>query len=118
MKRSVAVLVLFCLAATACRSDKKRLEPETMKVVMWDLMKIDELYTRMAAQDTTLRNTKEFLRLYEEVYALHHITKKQFDDTYHYYESRPVEMKALLDSVDAYANRERMSLNSTPPPEK
>ena len=57
------------------------------------------------------RNSKENIRFYEEVYALHHITKKQFDYTYKYYESHPIEFKILLDSIDAFAVREQARVN-------
>lgn len=107
MKHVITTVLFFCAMVTACHTSDEKLDPETMKVVLWDVMKMDELYNQMIIKDSTLRKGKEFIRLYEEVYALHHITKKQFDNTYRYYESHPIEMQALLDSVDTYAAREK-----------
>jgi hypothetical protein len=107
MKHCIAAVLLFCITGISCRStNHEKLVPDTMKVVMWDMLKADELYSRMVLKDSTLRNSKENIRLYEEIFALHHITKKQFDDTYKFYESNPIEYKALLDSIELYAQRE------------
>jgi hypothetical protein len=115
MKHCLVVVLLFCITGTACRSKyHNQLVPDTMKVVMWDMLKADELYNRMVLKDSTLRNSKENIRLYEEVFLLHHITKKQFDDTYKFYESNPVEYKTLLDSVESYAQRELAKATAAP----
>jgi hypothetical protein len=112
MKYCLAAVVLFCLAAISCRSTNKDfIVADSMKVVIWDMLKADEIYNRLVQKDSTFRNSKENIRYYEEVYALHHITKKQFDLTYKYYETHPVEFKILLDSVDAYAAREQARVN-------
>lgn len=107
MRKLFVIFLLGCVWVS-CRSHESYiLSPDSMKVVMWDLLKIDEVYTRMVVKDTTLRQKKENIRLYEEVFALHHITRKQFDSSYRYYEAHPIEFKALLDSVDALSLRER-----------
>lgn len=104
---------LFCvclLAAMGCRSGASNeglLAPDSMKVVMWDMMKADELYLRISAKDTTAARRKENIRLYEQVFAVHRITKKQFDRSYHFYAAHPDQFKLLLDSLDTYALRER-----------
>lgn len=109
-------MALVC-ALVSCRSHNEYiLHPDTMKVVMWDLMKVDEAYTRMTIKDSLHLLKNEGFRMYEEVYALHHITKKQFDSTYKYYESHPVEFKELLDSLENYAQRERNKPGPLPKP--
>lgn len=116
MKRIFVVLMMIC-AMAACRSSSNYiLHPDTMKVVMWDMLKVDEAYTRMTVKDSLHRLHSESFRMYEEVYALHHITKKQFDSTYKYYEAHPVEFKTLLDSLESYAQRERNKPGALPAP--
>jgi hypothetical protein len=80
---------------------------DSMKVVMWDMMKADELYMRMTVKDTALYHSKERIRLYKEVFALHHITRGQFDSSYKFYASHPQQFKILADSLDLYATREK-----------
>jgi len=46
--------------------------------------------------------------LYEQVFAIHKLTKKEFFDSYHYYESHPVAYKELIDSLETYANKQKL----------
>jgi parvulin-like peptidyl-prolyl isomerase len=78
-----------------------------MKLVMWDMMKADELYMRILGKDSTARFRKENIRLYEEVLLLHKTTKGQFDSSYKYYEAHPIEFKLLIDSLEAFSVREK-----------
>ncbi len=108
MKHCAYIVLFFCLTVMSCRSgDNELLPADTMKVVMWDMLKIDELYSQMMIKDSALRHTRTNLRLYEEVFALHHITRAQFEKNYKFYESHPIEFKRLLDSIETHAERER-----------
>ena len=84
-----------------------------MKMIMWDMMKADEWYIRQFLKDSTLKTQKENIRLYEQVFAIHGITREKFYKSFQFYESRPPEFKLLLDSVELYANRERVRLSNT-----
>lgn len=109
--RNIMKLFGICLfGLMGCRSGTPTdglLAPDSMKVIMWDMMKADELYLRISAKDTTAARRKENIRLYEQVFALHRITKKQFDSSYRYYATHPDQFKLLLDSLDTYAARQR-----------
>ena len=110
-KMSLVTALLFGLAA--CRSNSSKdgiLVADTMKVIMWDMMRADEVYLRMTAKDSTAAKRKENIRLYEQVFAIHGITKKQFDSSYRYYASHPTDFKRLLDSLDNFATSERSRL--------
>lgn len=115
MKFFLFLSTLLCLGWMSCKSSadkKKPLVLNTMKLIMWDMLKADEWYIRKTVKDSTLKNKKENIRLYEQVFALHNITRNQFYTSYKYYEAHPVEFKILLDSVDAFAHRERYTLSS------
>lgn len=108
-------IILSCLASMACNragGDQKRIGAEKMKVVMWDLVKAGEWHTFIIIKDSTLKQKKEDIRLFEQVFAVHGITKDQFYSSYKYYEAHPVEFKTLLDSVDAYAIREKLRFDN------
>ncbi len=81
---------------------------DSMKVVMWDMMKSDELYQRILVKDSSARLRKENIRMYEEILLLHKTTKGQFDSSYRYYEAHPIEFKLLIDSLEAFAAREKL----------
>lgn len=109
--RKLCLFVLLFSALPGCRSKSPAVEgiltADTMKVIMWDMMRADEVYLRMTATDSTAAKRKENIRLYEQVFSIHGITKKQFDSNYRYYASHPSDFKQLLDSLDNYATRER-----------
>jgi hypothetical protein len=112
MKMIVSFLILICLVSMSCRSssEKRILGIDSMKYVMWDMMKADELYMRILGKDSTAGIRKENIRLYEEVFILHKTTKGQFDSSYKYYEAHPVEFKKLIDSLEAFSSREKTRL--------
>jgi hypothetical protein len=77
MKMIFSFLILVCMMGMSCRSsaEKRILGIDSMKLVMWDMMKADELYMRILGKDSTARSRKENIRLYEEVLLLHKTTK-------------------------------------------
>ncbi len=109
MKYGMIILLFAGAVFTGCNSSGKTkiLGIDSMRVVMWDLLRADELYSRILIKDTAAATRKENIRLYKEVFLVHKITKGQFDSSYKYYASHPVEYKILIDSLDAFATRER-----------
>ena len=113
MKFFLCPIMLLCLGWMGCRSSAGKTKPlvlDTMKVIMWDMLRADEWYIRLSIKDSTLKTKKENIRLYEQVFAIHGVTKDQFYNSFKYYEAHPVECKVLLDSVEAFANREKNRL--------
>jgi hypothetical protein len=112
MKNFAWIILLTCAGYTACKSGSKikPLTVDQMKPVMWDLMKAGEWYIYIVAKDSSLRNKKEDIRLFEQVFAIHGITKDRFYSSYKYYESHPIEFRTLVDSLDAYSVREKNKL--------
>lgn len=105
--------LLFLLAIggllAACRGNSKEqlLDINEMKVIVWDMLKADELYTVQQVKDSTLRIQKKNLEYYEKIFAYYKISRSTFYKSFTYYEAHPQQMKELLDSIDQYATRER-----------
>jgi hypothetical protein len=94
----------------ACRSGNAKgdiLGQDTMKLVMWDMLRADEYFTRLSLHDSTGAKKNERFRLYQQVFDIHHITKGKFDTSYLYYAAHPVAYKLLIDSLETFAARER-----------
>ena len=104
------LLALMIFAACKGETPKNVLPVNTMKVVMFDMLKADEWYARKLVGDTLLLKVKEDIPLYEQVFAVHKISKKQFFDSYHYYEAHPVAYKELIDSLESYANKQKLKI--------
>ena len=110
-QRLVYLLLVFVLLAGCNGGTPKNVLPvNTMKVVMFDMLKADEWYARKLVGDTLMLKVKEDIPLYEQVFAVHKITKKQFYDSYHYYEAHPVAYKELVDSLESYANKQKLKI--------
>jgi len=107
---SILVIIVYFLAL-ACSSTPKHVLPvNTMKVVMFDMLKADDWYARIIVGDTLMQRVKEDIPLYEQVFAVHKLTKKEFFDSYHYYEAHPVAYKELIDSLESYANNQKLKM--------
>ena len=105
------LLSITLLLVGACHSKYKNiLSIQEMKPIVWDLMKADEWFLTSSLKDTSATKRKENIRLYEEVFAVHAITRDRFYNSYRYYEAHPPLMKILLDSVDQFSVRERNRL--------
>ena len=109
--RTQVLLFLMAIGGllAACRgnSNEQLLDINEMKVIVWDMLKADELYTVQQAKDSTLRIQKKNLEYYEKIFAYYKISRFTFYKSFTYYEAHPLEMRELLDSIDQYATRER-----------
>jgi hypothetical protein len=90
------------------KSTKTQVLPlDTMKVVIWDLMNAEEWNNLAIVKDTALRKSKNNLKLYQQVFFIHHLSKEQFYYSYQYYEQQPDKMKILVDTLSAFAERQK-----------
>ena len=110
--RKCLYTVIIALLFMACRSKEAPLDVNQMKAIVWDLMKADEWFTTQTIKDSTVRIKKENIRLYEQVFLIHSVTKDRFYKSYAYYEAHPGQMKVLIDSIELYSAREREKLSN------
>ncbi len=105
-------LLLCCLVGiiVGCSNDNDgRIIPrDSMQVIMWDMMKADEVFMRKLVTDSNAIKNKEDVKLYETVFRIHKISKDRFFESYRYYEAHPILLKEIVDSIDSKANRERI----------
>jgi hypothetical protein len=108
MKRSVIFILVIVLIIFGCNGGKlpKNVLPlYSMKVVVFDFITADEWNNARSATDSVFLKSKNKLKAYQQVLAIHHITKTVFDSSLNYYEQHPDVFKTLMDSVNAYASR-------------
>jgi hypothetical protein len=113
MIRILTAICIMAILSVACNTHKSRFKPlpmNQMKLITWDLMKASEWHSLIVANDSLARKRKEDIRLYAQVFAIHGVTREQYFDSYKYYESHPIDFKALSDSIDALATREKSHL--------
>lgn len=100
----------FLLFSCSRRKTIKPLPVNQMKTIMWDLIKAGEWYSFILAKDSTAGKKKTDARLFAQVFAVHGVTSDEYYQSYRYYEAHPVEFRVLIDSVDAFSNREKTTL--------
>jgi len=111
MKKFISIAFLFLGACSSKKAEKEAILPiKTMQQTVWQLMQVDEYLSRQLQTDTTIKPSIEKAQYYQRVFNLNKIDRVQFYTTMAYLDKHPVEMKALMDSVEALSKREKLDL--------
>ncbi len=116
----LAVISFCLLLLAACTNDggvpRDIIGRDEMGKILWDVIQADQFSTIYLAKDSSKTNVKaETMKLYEEVFRLHHITREEFQKSYQYYLSHPDISKVMFDSLSARASKRRPEIYQHPP---
>lgn len=100
----IIVFITALLLFAGCKRREKIppgiLSNDKMEEVMWDMMKADQFLTSFVIRgDTSVNQLKERTQLYQQVLALHGITRDELAKSIEYYKSKPALMKNIMDSL-------------------
>ncbi len=108
MRINILFFTLFLLIS--CNNSNKTsadiLKPEKMQAVLWDVIKADAFTTEFIKKDTTKNAVKENLKLQQQIFAIHKVTKEVFYKSYDFYKNNSTQFKTLLDSMIAKVERD------------
>ena len=111
MKKPIIIGILFLAACASSDTKKGKLLPfKTMQQTVWQLMQVDEYLTRQIQTDTTIQPSIKKAQFYQQVFNINKVDRVQFYTTMDYLDKHPVEMKVLMDSVEALSKREKLTL--------
>lgn len=111
MNKSIIIGILFLAACASDKSQKEALIPiGTMQKTVWQLMQVDEYLSRKTQADTAIQTALEKAEYYQRVFNLNKVDRAGFYATMSYLDKHPVEMKELMDSVEALSKREKLEL--------
>jgi len=111
MKKVIGIVFLLLGACTSKKAEKEAILPiKTMQQTVWQLMQVDEYLSRQIQTDTTIKPSLEKAQYYQRVFNLNKIDRVQFYATMAYLDKHPVDMKELMDSVEALSKREKLEL--------
>ena len=109
--RLLISFLFLSFALVSCSNDKeipKKIIPQKeMQTILWDLLLADRYASQYISKDTTKHIKIENLKLYDQVFQIHKITKAQFIESFDYYLQRPDLTKVMFDSLSAGANSRR-----------
>jgi hypothetical protein len=84
------------------------LSKKKMEVVLWDIIQAERFNVLFQFKDSASKNILlERFKLYEQVFALHKVSKDDFVKSYKYYLSRPDMAKVIFDSITVKAERQK-----------
>lgn len=89
------------------------LKPAQMQAVLWDFIRADAFTTEFIARDSAKNAVEENLKLQQEIFSIHHISREDFYRSYDYYKKNSRQMKTIMDSMINQAERDR-SLKISP----
>jgi len=84
------------------------LKPAIMQKVMWDVLRADAFTFDFIKRDSSKRPEAENVKLQQQIFAIHKVSKEEFYKSYNFYKRHPDLMQPLLDSMINKATRDKM----------
>ena len=118
-------LAVVLLTGTGC-ADKQSVPSgilpfNKMQTVMWDMIQADQYAVLAVAKDSAAKDSAahinakaETLKLYEEVFRLHDVSREEFHKSYRYYLNHPELNQRLFDSLISQGSQLRTESYSRP----
>jgi hypothetical protein len=107
MKNTILLFIIILSSCKAATHQSAQVDIDKMKMVVWQLMQVDEYYTRVSLVDSSWRLNRKNVEMYQQVFDLNKIDRTTFYNTMNYLERHPVEFKRLMDSVNEVSKREK-----------
>ncbi len=105
------ILLFFILGCSNNQNKYSGIFPkEKMQAVMWDIIGA-EVFTEQFIKKDSLKNPlMENMQLQNKIFAIHKITRLDFYKSYDYYLAHADQMRIILDSITAKAERDRTKM--------
>src|SRR6478672_9322859 len=94
---SCLCLLIFISCSNEDAIPQKVIPQKEMQKILWDMLLADRYTSQYIAKDTTKKLKIENLKLYDQVFQLHKITKAQFIESFDFYLQRPNLTKVMFD---------------------
>jgi len=98
----IFLCLLLPVLLISCAKKEQRTEvlsQTTMRDVMWDMIRADQYVSDLLLKDSTKKKKDESIKIYEEIFHLHKITRDKFKKSLDYYSSRPDLFRPIIDSL-------------------
>ena len=107
-------LVFFSMIVlVSCREkktipDNSILKPDKMQAVLWDVIKAEAFTAQILNNNPGKKGVDENLKLQQQVFAIHHVSKEDFYKSYDYYKAHPGLLKIIMDSMIIQEQRNKV----------
>lgn len=99
------LLIICCLFfITGCKNKNRIpdgiIPQKKMQAILWDMMRSDQFLSDFVLKkDSSLDKRFESIKLYGQVFDIHHISKEQFGKSFSFYKTHPDLFKVIMDSL-------------------
>jgi Domain of unknown function (DUF4296) len=119
--RAGLLIAFCCVLLAACKKKDKFpgnvLPPKKMQSVLQDMMRADQFLTDFVfSKDTSIDKKTESLKFYRQVFAIHQVSKEEFQQSFSYYKSHPQLLKVIMDSIGVNKKTEETAVPAAPTP--
>jgi hypothetical protein len=112
--RTVFAFFFLFLFLTGCEPDRPKnvLPPEKMRLVLYDMMRVDELATERLTTDSSYALLPKNEALYHQVFNVHRTSLEQFKTSLAFYQTHPGQFKEVLDGLQKYLDESQLKSDS------
>ena len=99
------LLIICCLFFIIGCKNKNRIPAgvipqKKMQAIVWDMMRADQFLTDFVlSKDSSLDKRTESIKLYTKVFAIHQISKEQYEQSFSFYKKHPALLIVIMDSI-------------------
>lgn len=104
--RTPLIIIFILFFTTGCKGKHGVpggvLSPKKMQVILWDMMRADQFLADFVLnKDSSLNKTTESLKYYQQIFAIHKVSKDEFQHSFSFYKTHPALLKEIMDSINA-----------------
>jgi Domain of unknown function (DUF4296) len=99
------LLIICCLfIVTGCKNKNGipagLIPQKKMQAILWDMMRADQFLSDFVLnKNSSLDKRTESIKLYSQVFAIHQISKEQYEKSFSFYKTHPALFKVIMDSL-------------------
>jgi hypothetical protein len=108
LKKMVLVFIVFLFSCGD--KNQKRAEiipPDKMQLVLFDILRADVFVFEYIKKDSAKKLEIESVKLQQQIFTAHKISKAAFYKSYDFYKAHPDLMQPILDSMISRATRDK-----------
>lgn len=107
--RTFLLILAISFFTTGCKNKdgipNAVLSQKKMQSILWDMVRVDQFLTDYVLnKDSSLNKITESLKYYQQIFAIHKVSKEEFQYSFSFYKSHPALLKPILDSIGTPLN--------------
>ena len=108
----LSFILVGCMMACGNRNDLPGgiIPTKKMEAVLWDVLQADAFTEQFIKKDSSKKAAFEYAQLEQKIFAIHKVSRENFNKSYAWYKAHPAILHVVLDSITAKAERQRSAM--------